>query len=156
MQRYFTIQPDMLPDMSLPYPYFVREDGRVDRQDFWRGKIYRVIGFQADINAMRVDLFWSDFLKDPQRAVGMHAVTADDKNKWGTDRATVGSVRVENLDESYVVENGDVAGRSDTLDGAKAEFKRLGGRLSDGYSIQFFLGDFAPEIKTVNPRKSRA
>lgn len=153
MQRYFTIQPSMRPDFRLPYPFFVRENGLVDRQDFWRGKVYRVIGFQASLDKMTVDLFWSEAAKDPEKATGMYVVLADDKNDWSTETSPVQPLAFEELEESYVIVQGDLAGRSDTLEGAKREFKRLGGALGDGYEIQLHLGYLAPEIKVVKPRR---
>lgn len=153
MQRYFTIQPSMRPNMQLPYPFFVRENGLVGRQDFWRGKVFRVIGFQASLDKMTVDLFWSDAVKNPEKATGMYVVLADDKNNWSTETSPVQPLMFEELEESYVIVQGDLAARSGTLDGAKREFKRLGGALGNGYEIQSHLGFLAPEIKVVKARK---
>jgi hypothetical protein len=151
MAKYFTIQQESLPDMTLPYPFFVRENGLVDRQDFWRGKVYRVIGFQKSLDKMTVDLFWSDAIKNPELATGMYVVTSDDKNKWGVYRSPIGSIDVKELDERYVV-TGDVTGSGPTLEDAKKDFKRFGGKLSDGYRIEYFLGNFEPEVKVVKAR----
>lgn len=62
---------------QLPYPLFVEEDGTVGRQDFWQGRITRVVGFQRDLAVQQVDLWWRDVPDDPERAVGMYIVGAD-------------------------------------------------------------------------------
>ena len=161
MAKYFTIQQNQLPDMTLPYPFYVRENGLVDRQDFWRGKVLRIIGFQRDLNKMTVDLFWSDAVKDPSKATGMHVVAADNKNNWGVYRSPIGEIKVEELAERYtIVQGGDVAtgitGTDETLELAKKWFKQAGGKLSDGYEIHYYLGDFAPEITVKKARTARA
>lgn len=161
MQRVFTIQPRMRPDMQLPYPFFVREDGRVERQDFWRGKVFRVIGFQASLNKMTVDLFWHDAVRNPEKATGMYVVLADDKNAWSTETSPTEPLTFEELPECYEVEGTDVNGQTvhgsaGSLDAAKADFKRLGGVLSGGYEIRYTLGHFDTEVKTVKARKARA
>lgn len=60
-----------------PYPLFVSKDGSVGRQDFWDGRILRVVGFMRDLAVQRVDLWWKDAYADPQRAVGMYVVATD-------------------------------------------------------------------------------
>ena len=60
-----------------PYPLFVSEDGSVGRQDFWDGRILRVVGFMRDLAVQQVDLWWKDAYADPQQAVGMYVVAVD-------------------------------------------------------------------------------
>lgn len=60
-----------------PYPLFVGEDGAVGRQDFWNGRVYRVVGFQRDLAVQQVDLWWRDAYAGPERAVGMYVVAVD-------------------------------------------------------------------------------
>lgn len=60
-----------------PYPLFVDEDGSVGRQDFWNGRIFRVVGFMRDLAVQEVNLWWADAAKDPQQAVGMYVVATD-------------------------------------------------------------------------------
>lgn len=62
---------------QLPYPLFVGEDGAVGRQDFWDGRILRVVGFQRDLAVQQVDLWWRDALAAPEQAVGMYVVATD-------------------------------------------------------------------------------
>lgn len=62
---------------QLPYPLFVSEDGSVGRQDFWDGRILRVVGFMRDLAVQQVDLYWKDAYADPQAAVGMYVVAVD-------------------------------------------------------------------------------
>jgi hypothetical protein len=69
---------------KLPYPYVVDQDGLVAGQDFWKGDPYQVIGFQKDLAAQRIDLHWTEVLKDPRSAVGMYLVTSDENGDWGT------------------------------------------------------------------------
>lgn len=156
MQKLTTIQPGMTADFSLPYPFHVFEDGSVDRQDFWRGKVARVIGFQADIDVMTVDLFWFDAVKDPQRAVGMYVVTSDDKNKWAAHRSAISDVTVTELYERYTVEGDGVIGSGETLEDAKKDFKHFGGKLSDGYTIKHYLGNRDPKVTVKKARAARA
>ncbi len=161
MAKYFTIQQEQTPDMVLPYPFFVRESGLVDRQDFWMGKVLRIIGFQKDLNKMVIDLWWSDAVKNPEQATGMYVVTADNKNNWGVYRSPIGEIRVEELAERYtIVQGGDITngitGTDETLELAKKWFKQAGGKLSDGYEIHYFLGNFEPEITVKKARAARA
>jgi hypothetical protein len=64
---------------QLPYPLFVSEDGSVGRQDFWNGRISRVVGFMRDLAVQQVDLWWKNAWTEPARAIGMYvvAVSAD-------------------------------------------------------------------------------
>lgn len=62
---------------QLPYPLFVDESGMVGRQDFWDGRILRVVGFMRDLAVQQVDLWWKDAYADPQAAVGMYVVAVD-------------------------------------------------------------------------------
>jgi hypothetical protein len=79
-----------------PYPLFVGEDGSVGRQDFWNGRIYRVVGFMKDLAIQQVDLRWRDAWAEPERAVGMYVVAADaDRNMFNLDTA-VESITEEN------------------------------------------------------------
>jgi hypothetical protein len=79
---------------KLPYPYFVTEDGKVGRQDFWQGKPYRVVGFQRDLAVPAIDLRWFDAFKDPQRAVGMYVVISHQDGNWYTVDSAVSEMEV--------------------------------------------------------------
>jgi hypothetical protein len=97
MSRVLRVQPasriDNLTDdghemTQQPYPLFVDGDGQVGRQDFWDGKIFRVLGFQRDLAVQQVDLWWRDAWTEPERAVGMYVVAADrDGNFFNLDTA---------------------------------------------------------------------
>jgi hypothetical protein len=162
MQKLITIQPGMNADMSLPYPFHVFEDGRIDRQDFWRGKVFRVIGFQKDFERMTIDLFWHEATADPERAIGMYVVTADDKGfkaTWSVHRSAISNVSVTELPERYTVVKGDIAtgitGSDETLELAKKWFKQAGGKLSEGYDIYYWLGNREVEVTTKQARAAR-
>jgi hypothetical protein len=160
MKTLITIQPGMAADFSLPYPFHVFDDGRIDRQDFWRGKMFRVIGFQTYFERMTIDLFWRDIVEEPERAIGMYVVTADDKGfdaTWSVHRNAISHVEVTKLPEAYVVKNEQtgVSGGGNTLDEAKKNFKQAGGKLSDGYQIDYFLGNRDVEVTVKKARTAR-
>lgn len=69
---------------QLPYPFHVDVQGLIQRQDFWQGKVYRVIGFTAKPEAGFIDLSWRAAWDDPEKAVGKYVVTSDDKGDWST------------------------------------------------------------------------
>jgi hypothetical protein len=78
----------------LPYPFHVRPDGRIQRQDVWRGDPFRVIGFVSGFSDLAVDLEWVDAVVDPQRAVGMFMVASDEDGRWSTYSPAIGTVIV--------------------------------------------------------------
>lgn len=81
---------------KLPYPFFVNEDGSVRNQEFWRGAVSRVVGFQKDHNVQQIDLWWSGAVTDPQKTVGMYLVTADDHGAFSThDTAVMSAEEME-------------------------------------------------------------
>lgn len=98
----FMIQPAAFTDQlregqqltKLPYPYYVKEDGSVERQDYWQGRVTRVIGFAGDLAVERIDLPWRRAVADPQKAVGMYLVTADSSGDWSTHQTAVDRVDV--------------------------------------------------------------
>lgn len=101
--KVFKIQPSSFTDnisddgheqTSLPYPFFVNEDGSIRNQEFWRGSVARVVGFQNDLNVQVIDLWWSQAARNPQAMVNMYLVTADDKNNLASHRTAIMSVEV--------------------------------------------------------------
>lgn len=63
------------PMVPVPYPYHIEPDGAVGRQELWQGDPARLLGFQAEQDRQRVDLYTEDWLAgDHQRAVGMWPV----------------------------------------------------------------------------------
>lgn len=89
------IQPKVLPDLTLPYPFYILESGDVDRQDFWKGDPAALMGFQNDIEVQHVDLLHEDWWKgDPQAAVGKYAVFVDDNGNMWAHKQEITEVRV--------------------------------------------------------------
>ena len=88
------IQPRELKDLTLPYPYFVSSRGLIGRQDFWKGKPYKLLGFSAVPKAGSIDLMFSEFWKKPQLAVGMYPVFSDKNDNWTTLKDDIANVSV--------------------------------------------------------------
>lgn len=98
----YRIQPAERPDAmstdghvghQLPWPVVAHVDASVfGAHDHWCGKVVRVVGFQADLSKMRIDLHWDDFLADPQKAVGTYLVTSDKDGTWGVHDTAVSTV----------------------------------------------------------------
>lgn len=81
------------PRYQQPWPVIGMADGSVwGAYDHWCGKVTRVIGFQADLSQRTIDLDWSGFLLDPQKAIGMYLVTSDKDGTWGVHDTAVESV----------------------------------------------------------------
>lgn len=76
-----------------PYPFHIKEDGSIADQDFWKGTVSHLIGFQKKLDVQKIDLFWTEFLADPQQAVGMYAVISDDRGTWSVYENAIESVR---------------------------------------------------------------
>lgn len=74
---------------KLPYPFFVNEDGNVGRQDFWRGAIVRVIGFQRDLAKMQIDVRWVEAIDDLSKVIGMYLVTSDENATYGVHQTAI-------------------------------------------------------------------
>lgn len=77
----------------LPYPFHCDKDGNVQRQDFWRGKPLRVVGFAADLAVHKVDLRWREAFDVPTRALGMYVVSQNADGSVFTHLTAVESVR---------------------------------------------------------------
>jgi hypothetical protein len=88
---------------KLPYPFYADEFGAVGRQDFWRGDPSRVVGFQKDLYVQRIDLWWTDAVKNPEAAVGMYLVTEDSRGNYGTHQTAMAAV--ERMDEGTAAES---------------------------------------------------
>jgi len=83
-----TLQPSEVTDhitadgtelTKLPYPFHCSDAGLIQRQDFWKGDPFQVVGFVADVARQEVDLYWRDVAWDNEadrnRVVGMYIVT---------------------------------------------------------------------------------
>lgn len=79
---------------QVSYPLHGNPDGTIQRRDFWRGDPANIIGFTSRLDVMEIHLWWDDFIADPQKAVGMYVVTADQDDVWGTHHAAIASVEV--------------------------------------------------------------
>lgn len=79
---------------QLPYPFYVEESGKVRRQDFWRGQVALVVGFQKDLARQRIDLWWEDAVKDLVQAVGMYLVTASSTGGYGVHPTAMSTVEL--------------------------------------------------------------
>lgn len=102
--RVLRIQPASYTDQIVggqeltkqPYPYFVEEDGSVQRQDFWQGTVARVIGFQRDLAVQEISLLWSAAVRsDLECLTGLYLVTSNADGEWSTHHTAIESVTVE-------------------------------------------------------------
>ena len=89
------IQPEETPSGTLPYPYFIDEKGFVGRQDFWKGKPLKLIGFSPtnlqEFDDKQIDLL--TFLKDPKRAIGMYPIFLHKDKEWYTYQDKIESIQ---------------------------------------------------------------
>lgn len=69
---------------QLPYPFHVDERGFVQRQDFWQGKVFRVIGFTARPEPGNLVTSWPEVWRDPALAVNKYLVTSDEDGEWSS------------------------------------------------------------------------
>lgn len=89
------IQPQELGNGTLPYPYWIDDDNAVGRQDFWKGKPYRLIGFCKKLEAGAIDLYIRKWRENPEKAIGMYPIFADKKDNWDTYDQIIASVQVK-------------------------------------------------------------
>lgn len=96
-----SVQPSVNPETgALPYPIHIDlETGEVQQQSFWRGSLTRVLGFQADPEVQRVDLWFEDFAADPSKAEGMLIVGRGDKGGIAQYATPIRSVTVSERDQ---------------------------------------------------------
>lgn len=96
-KKIIRIQPREFDNRVLPYPYFIDEKGLVGRQDFWKGKPFRLLGFNREPATGDISLMFADFRKSPKKAVGMYPVFTDKKGNWTTHTSPIESVSVERI-----------------------------------------------------------
>jgi len=94
------VQPEELKDKTLPYPYFIEKDGLVGRQDFWKGKPYRLLGFSKKPVAGDIELIFAEFWKSPKKATGMYAVFTSKRGQWTT--STIIIDRIEKIKDKKI------------------------------------------------------
>lgn len=80
----------------LPYPYHVLPDGKVDRQDFWRGDPAGLIGFQREAKRHQVDVTFQDWVDNDVDVTGMFPVFVDDKGQFAVITLPITDVTVTN------------------------------------------------------------
>lgn len=62
---------------KTPFPYAIdAATGEVLDQELWEGDPTGCVGFQADADVQRVNLWWADAAADPEKIVGMFPVFA--------------------------------------------------------------------------------
>ena len=79
---------------TLPYPYFIDEEGFVGRQDIWKGKPYKLLGFHDKPVAGDIKLRFSDFKNNIKKAIGMYPVFINKNNSIVTHKTAVESIEV--------------------------------------------------------------
>lgn len=92
-----TLQQKVRPDGGTPLPLTIDQHGYLGNQDFWRGNMWRLIGFTADPDVNEIHLQREEFLAEPDRAVGMHPVFMDRQRKWATWNGAVETVRTQEM-----------------------------------------------------------
>jgi hypothetical protein len=66
--------------------------GKVQRQDFWHGNPYKLLGFSKKPKAGKMELSFEQFWAEPEKAIGMFPVFSDAKDNWTTQCVEVESV----------------------------------------------------------------
>lgn len=82
------------PLTQRPYPIVVDQEGAVQFQDFWQGKVLRVVGFQRNYTDQRIDLRWEDAFQDPEKMIGMYPVSTDSSGGMGNHDTVVESYKI--------------------------------------------------------------
>ncbi len=86
------IQQEEQPNGTLPYSYFIHKNGKVGRQDFWKGHPFKLLGFSKNPVAGDMQIILSYFIFNPKAVIGMYPVFSDKKGKWFTSKDAVESV----------------------------------------------------------------
>lgn len=82
------------PMLPLPYPFHVDADtGMIERQDFWRGEPAQLLGFQEG-TVQRIVLYRHEWAKDPDSAIGLRPVFANDDGTMWSHVGQITSVAV--------------------------------------------------------------
>lgn len=90
------LQPKQRKDGTLPYPFFINEDGIVGRQDFWKGSPLILIGFNPKPNneTVKKTINCVTFLKNPKRAIKMFPIFEHRDGEWFTYQDPIESVKI--------------------------------------------------------------
>lgn len=88
------IQPREREDGTLPYPFFINADGNVGRQDFWKGRPLKLVGFNGKpntgVDSKTIDL--KLFLEKPKRAIGLYPIFEHKDGEWFTYKDPIQSI----------------------------------------------------------------
>lgn len=100
MTRLIRLQPAAYTDQisddgyemtKLPYPFWVRWDGTMANLN---PPYTNLLGFQADLAKQQIDLWWNEARDDPGKAIGMYAVTQDEKGGIAVHGTAIDSAEV--------------------------------------------------------------
>lgn len=78
------IQQKQHKDFTLPYPFFIDENRKVGRQDFWKGKPLKLIGFSKKSEAGKIDVYFRDFWEKPKVAIKKYPILEWKDKSWHT------------------------------------------------------------------------
>jgi hypothetical protein len=93
LESCIAIQPETRNGV-MPYPYFVIEsDGAIGRQDYWKGRPTKLIGFSDEAGTAAVELSFEAFVDRPADAVGKYPVFEHADGQWYTAETWIESIR---------------------------------------------------------------
>jgi len=96
--RTIQLQPEEQNGGTLPYPYYIDpETFEVGRQDIWRGSPYRLLGFNDTRETGNIELEVTEWIENPESAVGMFPVFENRKGGIFTYQLPVMSVSDMNV-----------------------------------------------------------
>jgi hypothetical protein len=82
------------PAGVMPYPWHVIvSDGAIGRQDFWRGNPLGLLGFANKPRGGAVNLAFSVWTANPDRAIGKYPVFMDGVGNFSTGPLPIESVQ---------------------------------------------------------------
>ena len=90
--KIISIQQKSQPNGTRPYPYFISKDGKVGRQDFWKGHPSKLLGFSKKPVSGEMEVVLQDFFFNPKQVIGMYPVFMDKNNKWFTSKDAIESI----------------------------------------------------------------
>ena len=90
--------------MTLPYPYHVDGKGLVGRQDFWKGRPSKLLGFNGSPKSGSIDLSFKEFIKNTSKARGKYPVFECKNGDWFTSNDRTASVRLIDAETKQGVE----------------------------------------------------
>jgi len=88
------IQPEEQPNHFLPYPFFVSENGKIGRQDFWKGNPEMLLGLNDEPLAGDITLQRKEFFENPKKAIGKYPVLKNKNGEWVTSTIPIESIKV--------------------------------------------------------------